>query len=60
MQRVSGKPGAIRRVMKEGGPGDAIIYATAETYEGDVLAGDLYFRDLPGVVYSGNDSARFI
>lgn len=49
------KAGAIRRVMKEGGLGDAIIYATAQTYNGDVLTGDPHFRNLSGVVYIGKD-----
>ncbi len=41
--------------MKEGGFGDAIIYANAQTYKGDVLTGDSHFRDLSGVVYIGKD-----
>jgi predicted nucleic acid-binding protein len=49
------KAGAVRRVMKEGGLGDAIIYATAQTHKGDVLTGDSHFRDLSGVVYIGKD-----
>ncbi len=55
MQRLLGKPGAIRRVMKEGGFGDAIIYATAQTHKGDVLTGEPNFRNLSGVVYIGKD-----
>ena len=49
------KAGAIRRVMKEGGLGDAIIYATAKTHNGDVLTGDPHFRDLSGVVFIEKD-----
>ncbi|MEI6842655.1 MAG: PIN domain-containing protein, partial [Methanomicrobiales archaeon] len=44
------KAGAIRRVMKEGGLGDAVIYATAQTHKGDVLTRDSHFRDFSGVV----------
>jgi len=49
------KAGAIRRVMKEGGLGDAIIYATAQNHGGEVLTGDPHFLDLPGVVYIGKN-----
>lgn len=49
------KVGAIRREMKEGGLGDAIIYATAQTHHWEVLTGDPHFLDLPGVVYIEKD-----
>ncbi len=49
------KAGAIRRMLKECGLGDAIIYATAEMHHGEVLTGDPHFRDLPGVIYIEKD-----
>ncbi|GEM_PF-2868147 len=38
-------------MLKEGGIGDAIIYATPQVHHGEVLTGDPHFRDLPGVIY---------
>ena len=49
------KAGAIRRAMKVGGIGDAIIYATARNHHGEVLTGDPHFRDLPGIIFIESD-----
>jgi len=42
--------GSVRRDMKEGGIGDAIIYATALRHKARVLTGDPHFRVFPDVI----------
>jgi predicted nucleic acid-binding protein len=43
--------GSVRRMMKEGGIADAIIYATALRNRARVVTGDPHFRALENVIF---------